>query len=226
MTRPACPRRRTLRSDRRGVAAVEFALVAPVMVVLLFGAIELGNAFRIQTKVNTATGQLAELIAGQQAVTAPAGNLKDMCTGAAMNLLPFPTGSFTADIVSGTNDHPSNRVANSTDSPTVQPYLDWENVTSCATQDPSPMGQYGAYALANTPSSMLTLSGAPGYSSGDFGMGYSVIVVQATYTYANVLPLFLGRSITFSAVAVARPRQNSTIKCTNTAGTAACPALQ
>lgn len=223
MTRPARPARRTLRSDRRGVAAVEFAIVAPVMVTLLFGAIELGNAFRIQTKVNTATGQLAELIAGQQAVTAPAGNLKDMCTGAAMNLLPYPTGSFSADIVSGTNDHPSNRTPGSTDSTTVLPYPDWENTSSCPTTDASPMGQYGAYALANTPSSMLTLSGAP---DNNFGMGYSVIVVQATYTYANVLPLFLGRSITFSAVAVARPRQNSTIKCTNTAGTTACPALQ
>lgn len=215
--------RRSLRSDRAGVAAVEFAIVAPVMVTLLFGAIELGNAFRIQTKVNTATGQLAELIAGQQAVTAPSGNLKDMCTGAAMNLLPYPTGTFSADIVSGTNDHPSNRVANSTDSTTVQPYLDWENVSSCPTTDPSPMGAYGAYVLASTPSSMLTTSGS---SSGSYGMGYSVIVVQATYTYANILPLFLGRSITFSAVAVARPRQNSTISCTNTAGTTACPSLQ
>ena len=212
-----------LAADRAGVAAVEFALVAPVMITLIFGTIELGNAFRIQTKVNTVTGQLAELVAGQQAVTAPSGNLADMCTGVAMNLLPFPTASFTADIVAGTNDHPSNRVANSTDSTTVQPYLDWENVSSCPTTDSTAMGQYGAYALASSPSSMLTVSGD---SSGSFGMGYSVIVVQTTYTYANILPLFLGRTITFSANAVARPRQNSTIKCTNTAGTTACPALQ
>ena len=224
MTRPQRP---TLRSDRAGLAAVEFALVAPVMVTLMFGAIELGNAFRIQTKVHTAAGQLAELVAGQQAVTAPSGNLADMCTGAAMNLLPYATASFTADIVSGTNDHPSNRNPNSTDSTTVSPYLDWENVSSCPSRDASPMGAYGAYLLANaSPASMLTTSGAPGYSSADYGMGYSVIVVQATYTYANVLPLFLGRSITFSAVAVARPRQNSTIQCTNTAGTTACPSLQ
>ena len=215
----------TLPSDRAGVAAVEFALVAPVMITLLLGTIELGNAFRIQTKVNTATGQLAELIAGQQAVTAPAGNLKDMCTGAAMNLLPYPTGTFSADIVSGTNDHPSNRVAGSTDTTTVGPYLDWENVSSCPTTG-SPMGASAAYALANSPSSMLTKSGTPAASSSDYGMGYSVIVVQTTYTYANVLPLFLGRSITFSALAVARPRQNSEIMCTNTAGTTACPSSQ
>ena len=222
MTRRTRP---TLRSDRAGLAGVEFALVPPVMVPLLFGAIERGNAFRIQTKVNTATGQLAELIAGQQAVTAPGGNLADMCTGAALNLLPYPTGTLSADIVSGTNDHPSNRVAGSTDSTTVGPYLDWENVSSCPTKA-SAMGAYAAYVLANSPSSMLTKSGTPASSSSDYGMGYSVIVVQTTYTYANVLPLFLGRSITFSAVALARPRQNSEIKCTNTAGNTACPSLQ
>ncbi len=220
-------RRPPLLSDRAGVAAVEFAIIAPVMVTLLFGTIELGNAFRIQTKVHTATGQLAELVAGQQAVTAPSGNLVDMCNGAAMNLLPYGTASFTADIVSGTNDHPSNRVSGSTDSTTVGPYLDWENVSSCPTKDTTPMGANGAYVIANSsPASMLTTSGAPASSSSDYGMGYSVIVVQTTYTYANILPLFLGRSITFSAIAVARPRQNSTIQCTNAAGTTACPSLQ
>ncbi len=223
MTRPCA---RKLQADRRGTAALEFAIIAPIMVTLLLGALELGNAFRIQAKVNTATGQLAEMLAGQQAVTAPKGSIADTCAGAVLSLLPYPTAPFSADIVSGTNDHPSNRTAGSTDTTTVSPYLDWENVSSCPTTDSSPMGANGAYALVNTPTSLLTLSGAPGYSSSDFGMGYSVIVVQATYTYANVLPLFLGRSITFSATAMARPRQNSTIKCTNTAGTAACPQLQ
>ena len=208
------------------MAAVEFALLAPLMTTLLLGTIEIGNAFRIQGKVNTAAGQLAELVAGQQAVTAPQGTLADMCTGAVMNLLPFATDGFSADIVSGTNDHPSNRTPGSTDSTTVSPYLDWENVSSCPTADPSPMGANGAYQLANSPSSMLTVSGAPATSNSDYGMGYSVIVVQATYTYSNIVPLFLKNSITFSAVAVARPRQNSKIKCTNTAGTTACPSLQ
>lgn len=184
-----------LLADRRGLAAVEFALVAPVMIIMLLGTLELGNAFRIQAKVNTATGQLAEMIAGQQSATAPKGNISDTCTGAVMNLLPYPTGPFSADIVSGTNDHPSNRVAGSTDTTSVYPYLDWENISSCPTTNATAMGAYGAYTIVNTPTSLLTLSGSPGYASSDFGMGYSVILVQATYTYANVLPLFLGRSI-------------------------------
>ena len=207
--------------------ALEFALIAPVMVTLVCGVIELGNAFRVQAKVNTAAGQLAELVAGQQAVTAPNGNLADMCAGAAMNLLPYDSGQFAADIVSGTDDHPSNRVAGSTDSTSVGPYLDWENISACTTTSPTTMGASGGYVLASSPASMLTKSGAA-YSY-DYVQGYSVIVVQATFTYQNVLPLLLGRTLTFTAVAVHRPRQNSTIFCTdptsNPAG-AACPSLQ
>ena len=220
------PRRPALLADRAGVAALEFAMVAPFMVVLLFGTVELGNAFRIQAKVNTAAGQLAELVAGQQSVTAPGGSLSDMCTGAALNLLPYASGRFAADIVSGTNDHPSNRVAGSTDSTTVGPYLDWETISSCPTKSPTTMGSGGAYTLADSPSSLLTKTGLPPTAYSDYGMGYSVIVVKASYVYSNILPLFLGKALTFSAVAVARPRQNSTIQCTNAAGTTACPALQ
>jgi len=216
-----------LASDRAGTMALEFALIAPVMATLLCATIELGNAFRVQAKVNTAAGQLAELVAGQQAVTASNGNLADMCAGAAMNLLPYASRNFAADIVSGTDDHPSNRMAGSTDSTSVGPYLDWENISSCPTASPTTLGASGAYALASSPASMLTKSGAA-YSS-DYVQGYSVIVVRASFTYQNVLPLFLGSSITFTAVAVHRPRQNSEIRCTNPASSppgAACPSLQ
>ena len=129
--------------------AIEFALIAPVMVTLLCATIELGNAFRVQAKVNTVAGQLAELIARQQAVTAPKGNLADLCARAAMNLLPYASGNFAADIVSSTDDHPSNRVAGSTDSTSVGPYLDWENITSCPTASPTTMGALGCPVATN-----------------------------------------------------------------------------
>lgn len=217
-----------LLSDRRGVAAVEMALIAPLMLVLLIGTIELGNAFRVQAKVNTAAGQLAELIAGQQSVTASGGSLADMCTGAAMNLIPYSRGNFAADIGSMTVDHPSNRVAGSTDNTSVAPWLDWENISSCPTGSPTTMGTVGVLTAVNTPSSLLTKSGAPAvyYGGSEYVMGYSAIVVKATFVYANFLPMFLAKSITFTATAVARPRQNSEITCTNTAGTTACPSLQ
>jgi Flp pilus assembly protein TadG len=212
--------------DRSGVVALEFAMVAPVLLVFIMGTVEISNAIRLQAKLNVAVGQLAELVAGQSSVTAPAGTLADVCTGAAMNIAPYPVSALSADIVSISNDHPSNRIPLSTDAITVNTYLDWESISSCVASAPSALGLAGAFILANTPNSLLTKSGvsASGISDLSLKHGYSVIVVTAQYSYKNVLTFFLGKTINFSAVAVARPRANATIRCTTVDGSMSCPA--
>jgi hypothetical protein len=42
------------RSKRRGAVAVEFAIVAPILVAMLFGLIELGRAFEMQNMLEVA----------------------------------------------------------------------------------------------------------------------------------------------------------------------------
>jgi Flp pilus assembly protein TadG len=49
--------------DRRAVASSEFALILPVMLVLLFGTVEAGNAVLIQRKVTAAVQTAADLTA-------------------------------------------------------------------------------------------------------------------------------------------------------------------
>ena len=212
--------------NRKGVTTIEFALIAPVIIIILFCAIEFTNVFRAQAKVNAATGVLAMLIAAQATVTAPSGSLANLCTGAAFNLAPYPRAAISADIASITNDHPSNRVSGSSDATTVNTYLDWENISSCSANAPSAMSLSGAFTLANSPSSLLTRSGAPAASNANLAYSYSVIVVQTRYQYSNVLSFLLGRTVTLSGTAIARPRSNVTVQCTNVAGNAACPALQ
>ncbi len=210
--------------DRSGVAALEFAAVAPTMLLFIMGTVEISNAIRLQAKLNVAVGQIAEMVAGQSSVTAPSGTLADICTGAAMNIIPYPRGALSANIASVSNDHPSNRVAKSTDSTTVNTYLDWENTSSCATTMPGTLALSGAFDLANKPFSLLTQSGvtATGTSDTNLQYGYSAIVVRVQYSYANVLPFFLSRTISFSASAVARSRTSVTIPCTNAAASKPC----
>jgi len=53
-----------LRRERRGIAAVEFALVAPILLALMVGIVDLGFAFSAQIKVQLAAqagGQYAQL---------------------------------------------------------------------------------------------------------------------------------------------------------------------
>jgi Flp pilus assembly protein TadG len=48
-----------LRRDRRGVAAIEFAILAPVLFTLLFGIVEMGRMFYVRHALEYATEQAA-----------------------------------------------------------------------------------------------------------------------------------------------------------------------
>lgn len=65
---------------RRGAAAVEFAVVAPLFFLLLAGIVEFGQAFRIQHSLSTAArrGARAAIIEGSTYVEV-IGKVKDHC---------------------------------------------------------------------------------------------------------------------------------------------------
>jgi Flp pilus assembly protein TadG len=48
---------------QRGVAAVEFALIAPVMILMLFGATEISQAVTVDRKVTQSASTVADLVA-------------------------------------------------------------------------------------------------------------------------------------------------------------------
>ena len=66
-TRPA--NRSAIPCRRRGAAAVEFALIAPLFLLLLAGIIEFGQAFRIQHAVSNASRRGARLAAMEGATS-------------------------------------------------------------------------------------------------------------------------------------------------------------
>ena len=215
-----------VRQDRRGVAALEFALLAPVLIVMMFGTFELVYAFRMQAKLNTTAGALAEFVANAGAVTAPAGTLQDLCNGAKLNLLPFKPTIMTANVASITNDVPANRVAGSTDTTTITTYLDWEVKSDCG-QDgsnalPPKLGLTGAVAIAENGRSLLTRSGAVSAGSSTLLNGASAIVVQVNYQYANIRTNFFSQSYPLIAKASAKPRTVSTVTCTTPGTTTLC----
>ncbi len=53
---------RRFAGDRKGVSAVEFALILPLMLALYFGGIELGDALTIKRKVTRVTSSLSDLV--------------------------------------------------------------------------------------------------------------------------------------------------------------------
>ncbi len=74
--------------DRRGVSAVEFALIAPVVIALYVGAIELGNALTINRRTSEVASTAADLAA--QVKTVSDSDLKDITSAASSILTPYP----------------------------------------------------------------------------------------------------------------------------------------
>jgi Flp pilus assembly protein TadG len=80
---------------REGLAAVEFAFVAPVMIVMFFGAIELSAAVDCKTRVTHVAATAADLVSQETTVSST-----DMANVfAALNAIIFPYSSGAAKIV-------------------------------------------------------------------------------------------------------------------------------
>ena len=75
--------------DRRGNAAVEFALVVPLMLTLFFGTVEFSSAVSAQRKVVLAARTLSDLVSQSSAVDD--NDLSNFNKAATSILYPFPT---------------------------------------------------------------------------------------------------------------------------------------
>lgn len=73
--------------DRRGVSAVEFALILPLMLVLFFGGDELGDALSISRKVTHITSSLSDLVTQSKTITN--SDMSDIFDAAGAIITPY-----------------------------------------------------------------------------------------------------------------------------------------
>ena len=89
-----------------GLAAVEFALIAPVLGILLAGAIEICNALECRQKVTSTTSSVADLVA--QASTVSTSDISNIFSAGNSILYPFASANATIVISSIVNDSVTN----------------------------------------------------------------------------------------------------------------------
>ena len=75
--------------DRRGVSAVEFALILPTMIVLYLGIAETGNAITVYRRMSSVASTAADLTA--QTKTVSTADLNDIVAASSAILSPYPT---------------------------------------------------------------------------------------------------------------------------------------
>ena len=75
--------------DRRGVSAVEFALILPTMIALYLGIAETGNAITVYRRMSAIASTAADLTA--QTKTVSTADLDDIVSASSAILSPYPT---------------------------------------------------------------------------------------------------------------------------------------
>ena len=85
--------------DTRGSVVVEFALLAPVMLVMLLGSVSAAHLARASIKIWNVAQSVGDLVAQQTMLTS--AQMADFCKGGRLTLAPF-TGTLTATAASVT----------------------------------------------------------------------------------------------------------------------------
>lgn len=101
--------RPTFRAEARGAVAIEFALLLPVMIAMLFGSVSAANLVRASMKVWNVAQALGDLVAQQTSLST--AQMTDFCKGGALTLAPL-TGALSATVASVTYATTGTRVVN------------------------------------------------------------------------------------------------------------------
>ncbi|HEY2708044.1 MAG TPA: TadE/TadG family type IV pilus assembly protein [Caulobacteraceae bacterium] len=95
-----------LRRDTRGVAALEFALLVPVVIIIYAGGFEIAQAATVYRKLTDTTVQLANVTT--QYTTVTKADITTVSSASSEIMAPYPTGSLTVT-VSGVVTDASNK---------------------------------------------------------------------------------------------------------------------
>lgn len=84
--------------NEKGISAVEFALIAPLMVLIYFGCIELSLLMRVDRRVSTTASSLGDLTA--RLVTVSDADMQELFNAAAVTMQPYPATNARMRITS------------------------------------------------------------------------------------------------------------------------------
>ena len=173
----------TFPSDRRGVAAVEFALIAPIMLLFYFGLAEFTQAMVAERKAIRTASAIGDLVAQNDSIEPTgSGGISDVFDIASTLMKPFPTGTKLKLCVASISSDATGKKT-----------VDWaknQNDATCAKG---------------------TLSTA--VSSDLLAANQSVILSRVIYSYTSPVNQTLKINPTFTKTYYLRPRRSARVEC-------------
>lgn len=168
--------------DQSGTAAIEFAFIVPIMLVIFFGSYETASLVLAYMKLEDAAETAADLVAQTRVNTVLQSTDFPNFTNAVEQVLsPLPTSGTQLKIAYAS-------VTYSTGSPVI----DWHLEVNGAT----------ALTIAN----ITTNQNLANLGSETNGSTDSVIIARLTYAYTSSFSHVLGSAYTLSEIAYNRPR--------------------
>ena len=86
----------SLKRDERGVSAVEFAMLLPLMITLYLGAVEISQGVSINRKVTLTSRTVADL--ASQVSSISGGDMTNLLNASAAVIAPFPAGNLKVTV--------------------------------------------------------------------------------------------------------------------------------
>jgi Flp pilus assembly protein TadG len=182
-------RLRALRDDRRGVSAVEFALIAPVMIGMLFGSADLSLALMADRKVTLAVSTVSDLVAQDDEVNC--AELDRIYAAATAILAPFSTTPATLRVTMVNDNSGTPRAV----------WSDTAEFGAVGTCNPTPNAVVNASLTTHDARLRQLVTSTNG-----------VIMGEISYAYPSNLTNMIGSgSITMSETFFLRPRRSAEV---------------
>jgi Flp pilus assembly protein TadG len=215
---PSAPFFRRLRRDDRGVAAVEFAIILPLMLTMYLGSAELSQGLITTRKSTNVASALSDLVAEQSAgATLTDSEIADVFAAATAIMSPYSTATLQMTVSS---------VAFVTDAKAATGFdaeIIWTITNNGGT--PRPCQILTAVANNSNPSPTTVPTGI--YPASGSAQA-TAIIGDTTYTYTPAFGTLLAwsskaSSLTFKHTTYMRPRNQYSITYSGSTGTV-CPA--
>ncbi len=169
-----------LRRAEDGVAAVEFGLIVPIIMLLFIGAVEISQAISVDRRVSQASGSVADLVARAQG-TIPFTTMAAIVKGGSYVLRTYPETPLKFTI---------KNVTASTTSP-FPTKITWQ-CTYDGSQAPGANNDNYPLPVCACSAAVIVLP-----KPGLVGPGGSVVVADTTYEYQPIIfDFFLKRNLT------------------------------
>jgi Flp pilus assembly protein TadG len=177
---------KTFLSDARGSILLEAAIALPVLIAVLLGMVEFGEANMASRKNAQVAASIADLVSQQIKVTT--SQLNDMANIQATILQPYsatPAGLRVSSVIL--------QNGNATSNAGVQWSVGWGNLS--------------ALTAAQGNQTNFTLP------SGLTSQGSTIIVAESSYTFTPTIGSYLTSGVTFDSVAYYMPRITAVTCC-------------